>query len=1172
MGDLEKLSRDQLRSNVVKSGLIKYKDSKKLTKQQLIDLLKDQTSKDPSLNYSNNELKNIPFKIEADLSRVFPFQKSIFSNYKEFKRGVVLQTQYENEVDTNNLDTFFTKIQNHVINDIKDSNVKINFNLAIELFKPGSDEKLNFFINTNTHSLLKEDSRIDFYVNSCIEIKNKIETQEIKGSGWSFLRPINLTMSQNKYSLFKGRSFLELPKWIADKKAIINVKNDDEKCFKWALLSALYSVDKDPQRLYHYKKYSNELDFNGIDFPVEITKIPKIEKMNNLAINVFTNDEKQIIPLYLSKQKEIPENKIIDLFLIKNKDKSHYCWIKNINRFLNNELSQNRAKFICRSCFVHFEVKEKYENHVEECSKNKPIIFQKPKKDYIQFEHIERSQKIPYVIYADFESIIKKFEMPANNPNMSWTENIGKHIASTFCAVVVDLNEEIIDIEVYRGHNAGEKFNEYIIKMCDYLINLGDKKIKPLTQKQQKEFDKSMKCSHCFKEFTKENPKVRDHDHFTGEFRQVLCNNCNLKNKKNTFIPVYFHNLKGYDSHLILESINQKIIDYSNITIIPNNSAKYISFSYKKPRKDDSKMTYEIRFLDTFGFMASSLDALSNNLTDEQFKISKQFYKNDEHFNLMKRKGAYPYSYMDSFKRYEETQLPTKDLFYNQLKDKNISDEDYDYALRIWEDFELKNLGEYTDIYVVNDVLMLVDVFETFRETCLKHYKLDPCWYYTAPGLAWDAMLKITKAKLQTIQNYDMYLFIEKGIRGGMVNAIKRYAKANNHYLEDYDSTKNSNYLMYLDANNLYGYGMIEKLPFDSLKFVDEKIENYDQLQNFIKKLNGLGKGAILEVDLEYPNELHDLHNDFPFCPQNSKINNQTTSKLMNMLFDKEKYVIHYKNLLQVLDHGLKLKKVHRILTFKEKNWMQKYIMLNTDLRKDAKNDFEKDFFKLMNNSVFGKTMENIRNRVDIRLTCDEKKALKLIKKPNFKNSIIINENLLSIEMTKTKLEFNKPIYVGFSILDLSKYLMYEFHYDIMLAKYGDKLSLCYQDTDSKIYDIETDDFYEDVKNDLEFKKYFDFSDYPKDHPLYDETNKKIIGKFKDELNGKIMEEFVGLKPKQYAFKVDGEEKKKSKGVKKSVTKTLKLDDFKKCLFENKVVRKEQNMIRSKIHQIYTIK
>ena len=223
-----------------------------------------------------------------------------------------------------------------------------------------------------------------------------------------------------------------------------------------------------------------------------------------------------------------------------------------------------------------------------------------------------------------------------------------------------------------------------------------------------------------------------------------------------------------------------------------------------------------------------------------------------------------------------------------------------------------------------------------------------------------------------------------------------------------------------------------------------------------------------------------------------------------------------------------------------------------------------------MNNAVFRKTMENIRNRVDIQLISDEKKALRLIRQSHFKHRTIINDNLLSIEMEKRKLEFNKPIYVGFSILDLSKYLMYEFHYDVMKKRYDDKIRLRYQDTDILIYEVETVDVYEDMDD---MKDNYDFSDYPNDHLLYDDSNRKVIGKFKDELNGNIMTEIVALKPKQYAYKTeDGYEHRKSKGVKKNVTKTVKVDDYKRCLFDHSVIRREQNMIRAKKHVIYTIK
>ncbi|CAP33454.2 Protein CBG15088 [Caenorhabditis briggsae] len=642
-----------------------------------------------------------------------------------------------------------------------------------------------------------------------------------------------------------------------------------------------------------------------------------------------------------------------------------------------------------------------------------------------------------------------------------------------------------------------------------------------------------------------------------------------------------------------------------------NNTGKLIllvlvilSFSYTKEKptqnssSEENKELYEIRFLDSFGFNPASLDCLSKNLDDDQCVISKRYYdsfgtiseisENEDTcqmipskngvFELMRKKGINPYEYMDSFKKYEYTEIPSINKFDDSLNNKKCTEEEYLYAQQVWNEMKCQNLRDYTNIYMINDVLLLADVFENFRNLSMKEYGLDPCWYYTSPGLSWDAMLKKTEVKLETIADNEMYLFIEKGIRGGMVNAVKRYAKANNKYMSEYNPNDKSKYLLYLDANNLYGWAMNQKLPYGTFEFVEgiENLQTENKIKQFINRLNEQEKGCILEVDLEYPQAIHDQHNDFPLCPQNVKINRQNIAKLTNTLFDTQKYVIHYKNLLQALKYGLKLKKVHRILTFKESNWMASYIELNTNLRKTAKNDFEKDFFKLMNNSVFGKTMENVRGRVDIRLTMDANYIVRLASKPNFKRTIILNNELAAVEMSKTNVIFDKPIYADFSILELSKYLMYEFHYEVMQKRYGrtitegNKIRLCYQDTDSLIYEIETENVYEDIK---EIKEYFDFSDYPVEHPLYDTSNKKVIGKFKDELNSDIMTEIVALRPKQYAFKKEkGVETKKCKGIKKNIVKTLTTDDYTKFLFENGIVRKEQVLIRSKKHEIYTMK
>ena len=291
----------------------------------------------------------------------------------------------------------------------------------------------------------------------------------------------------------------------------------------------------------------------------------------------------------------------------------------------------------------------------------------------------------------------------------------------------------------------------------------------------------------------------------------------------------------------------------------------------------------------------------------------------------MTRKGIYPYDYMNGIEKFSETQLPPKEAFYSMLNDCGVSDEDYEHAQRIWKEFEIKNLGEYHDLYLKSDVLLLADVFEEFRNICLENYSLDPAWYYTSPGLSWDALLKHSKINLELLTDPDKLLLFEKGIRGGISMISNRYGKANNKYMgKKYDPMSPSKYLVYLDANNLYGWAMMKPLPVGDFKWMEEKeLENWEDIP------------CILEVDLEYPRELCVLHNDYPLAPERLKIGN--VEKLIPNLWDKEKYVVHYKNLKLYLELGLKISKIHRGIKFREEPWMRSYIKLNTDLRTKRK-------------------------------------------------------------------------------------------------------------------------------------------------------------------------------------------------------------------------------------------
>ena len=392
--------------------------------------------------------------------------------------------------------------------------------------------------------------------------------------------------------------------------------------------------------------------------------------------------------------------------------------------------------------------------------------------------------------------------------------------------------------------------------------------------------------------------------------------------------------------------------------VIAKNIEDYISFSIKvevdkyvdKEGNEKSK-EIELRFIDSFKFMSSSLDSLIKNLAKGNHKLWGFEDYTDEQRKLLISKGIYPYEYMNSWDRFNETKLPSKGSFYSNLNMSGVNDKEYEHACKVWNEFKIRNMGEYHDLYLKTDTILLANVFESFRSVCMENYGLDPAHFYTAPGLAWKACLKKTGIRLELLLDSDMLLMFERGIRGGIMQSVHRWAAANNPYMKEYDSNKPTNYLQYLDANNLYGWAMSQPLPTGEFEWI--KCDDRDPrslIERFAAEKN---YGYLLEVDVSYPKELHDLHNDLPFLCTKMKING--VEKLIPNLYYKRKYIIHIRALKQALDHGLVLEHIHRCIRFKQSPWMKEYIDFNTRLRTAAKNDFEKDFYKLMNNSVFGK-------------------------------------------------------------------------------------------------------------------------------------------------------------------------------------------------------------------------
>ena len=1061
---------------------------------------------------------------------------------------------------------------------------------------------LNEFLNNGAHTL---DEKITTYT----EMSSGYTVKKVSSLEFIFIKKNPLS--------HRASSFIKTPKVLAAKKAIINIKNKyDKLCFLYSVVCALKYNEIDqthPDRANQYTRFFNQFTYQESDFPMRICNIAKFEHDNNVVINVLRwhdkpledmddidDDEKVSVTQnpFISREymsKNVDENMpVINLLLLEDDIDSHYTWIKNLDKLMNFRKGNTAACHIshrhwCHQCFRSFRTDEAFQLHQNLCLKflkYGPTVYNIPAETHVEFMEWDKTIQMSYVIYADFESVLE----PCNDNG-----KLQKHmpIMASYLLVPRAIHDETtlpMRYEHFYGPECILQFLQSIEQTVNEVRQWYDdnarRVMRMLTGQQEQSYRSAQVCYLCKKPFTEKNYKVRDHCHVSGFYTGAAHNMCNLRRRQKRFLPVLFHNLRKYDMHHIMKHAIQNFSSW-DISPIAQTSETFLALTCFV-----AKDTI-IRFVDSLQFISTSLDNAVKQLDRTELKLSSTLAHNTSNGS----KAIFPYSYVDNIAKLEHQSdnLPSYEEFFDQLTNKiSITREEYNNANETYKRWNCKSLKDYYTIYLQLDVYLLADVFENFRNIARNEDGLEPLHFFSIPGMSWASAMKMTKCKLELLKDVEMYEWFESAIRGGMAFVNKHYSKREEGKQE----------LLYVDVNNLYGWALSESLPTSDFKW----ITNADELDRLIGNINDMDLadgniGYVFEIDATIPEAVHDMLDQLPLFPEhevpprqlfnNGKRNGKNIKKLIMSHAKKTNYIIHGRLLQLFMKLGAQVDKVHRAVQFQQAKVFQPYIQLNTDKRSQTTDDFKRNYYKLRNNSLYGKTCENVRKRKQVKLCNTAEKLIVCNSSTRMRRSIEIAQDLVAVFLGKTSIKLDKPIYIGQAVLDLSKLVMYRLYYE-KLMKYAEefrngKINILGGDTDSfflELQNIPLRSLLQRMKDD----HLLDTSNFNSSDPLYSKVIASKIGCVKDECAGVPIQEMVLLQPKCYsAILVDRSYTiKRAKGVQRVVLHT-ELDhesykriyhQFANCFLEeeeqdndsdlNPPLVKRQRRIGSENHQLYT--
>ena len=942
----------------------------------------------------------------------------------------------------------------------------------------------------------------------------------------------------------------------------------------------------------------------GIDVRQHSAQLTRFENLNRLSLCIWQwDDEFEVVQRVRECKTPFEE---VTLLVIPYRDSFHFVHVKNPAYFLlpvsvlTEKIATKHTPHGCGRCGAVIMRSSAFEAHKERCramKKGQTECFLEGSFSYAGKSSTSNQQyftaargelRAPVCIYADFECVNQTDEALQDGIVKQVPASFGFYTVTEFASRKHGTYVTHTDAPGEEGQ-AASVFLRMLVEHCTALRYdfLDAKKRHELYRHEdldiELQHENAQTCDRCGNDF--ESDKVLHHCHLSGRFLGSLCDDCNKRLPCPRFeVLVFFHNL-NYDLAGILHALaghtffDEDKYEWSFECIgAAVNHLKTFTL-LKKMRSDDDKNKSPFRhitFMDTFEHHKCGLGTLLSKLPRPTMLGLKRAFGSS--FDLCTSQGfivggksLFPYEYFTGTHTLDAA-IPTRDKFTNRLRMHEATDDEWAHFTESNALLGLSTFRDVHDFYLKVDVIGLADFFENYRRVGMDTYGLDPALFLTAPSYAWRAMLKQTRVEFDFVADQETFDFLEKGKRGGVSMAVTRYARSNHPSDPDFDATQPLSSLVYLDANNLYGLAMSRSLPTGALQWLSEDAKEGALALNEATDYTKEGTGYFFEVDLEYPEELHDAHANMPLAPEKRTVReeeltetakliwgeeherqrlNLQCEKLLSTLEDKQRYVVWGSTLRLYVSLGLRVTQVHRVLSCRMEPFLKPFIDKNTELRASArqrKDESAADFYKLMNNSVFGKTMENVRDRGQFRVlkeATDSELFTKVTSGASFRRSVFDVEGLSILECAKQTVKLDKPLYCGVAILDISKEHMYDLFYNHIHAVYGKNVSMIFTDTDSLCLKV-TGDWYADCLREPLLQQAMDFSNYDR-LPLEQSSefealmqHKGQLGYLKDECAPHRLLEAFAYRSKMHAeLTSDGHWHQKCKGVPKTFVKEL---------------------------------